>query len=83
MSKRTAKVKRPKPTYKNIGGVKVQTNPKFTTDAETPWPSALIEKKWKFGEHVGVLVQFAFVCGLKIGRARATASGKKRGKRAK
>ena len=76
------KVKR-KTTTKVIAlGVKVVTNPKFTTDEQTP----LQMRRATYFDTVKALgdaVRSALYAGIAIGRARATASGRKVVKRAK
>lgn len=65
-------------TTKKIGGVRVQTNPKIKRDKDIPWPTALIEKRSRALELTDDVIQFAFLCGIAIGRADERASGKPR-----
>jgi len=68
-----------KATYKKIGGAKVRTNPKFTTDADTLMPNIAAWGNWL--DEFFRLRRNLFEASIAIGRARATASGHKRAKR--
>ena len=65
-------MKKRKTTTKRIGGKTIVTNPKFTTDIETPLPLNL----WC---DVVDTMKKIYLAGIAIGRARATASGVRKG----
>ena len=74
------KASKRKATKKTIGGVKVVTNPKFTKDEMAPIPQRafdLLETSFAKQHEALRLVMSA---GIAIGRARATASGKRKRK---
>ena len=77
------KVKRKTTTKVIVLGVKVVTNPKFTTDEQTPLPDAPRQLYFDTVKALGDAVRSALYAGIAIGRARATASGRKVVKRAK
>ena len=79
MAKRKPK-KRPA-TFKTIGGVKVQTNPKFWSDVNEQLDTSILQEMLSvtgMNATMYSLTNQIFRAGIAIGRARATASGKKR-----
>ena len=79
--KATEKKHARKVTTKTLpGGVKVVTNPPFTTDEETPLPQFILNRVDQIAGEILSLVQAGRCEGIAIGRARATKSGVRRGK---
>lgn len=64
-------MKKRKVTTKHIGATRIVTNPPFDTDHETLIPGDIYHALW-------LAVYEVFQAGIAIGRARATASGKRK-----
>lgn len=66
-------------TTKRIDGVKILTNPKMLiADDLTPYPQIVLNLQADSVDMLHDAIHLAFLSGIAIGRAKATASGKRR-----